>query len=163
MKRDLLRGLSMLVLVVGLTFVTAAVSAKGQGTRIVCDIPFEFVVGDRAMPAGRYEAKQVFVGGQVLLIASRDAQAAALRLANDLPTVGHDTQARMVFHRYGQRYFLAEVWNGDYGKKLQRSSREKAIERELAAITAAEECGPQPVAELTRNRYARVEILAEAH
>jgi hypothetical protein len=44
--------------------------------------------------------------------------------------------ARLVFHRYGERYFLAEVWSGldVSGRQLVKSQEERAIEQELANL-----------------------------
>ncbi|MEP6919717.1 MAG: hypothetical protein ABI967_01240 [bacterium] len=164
MKREILRGLSMLMLLVTLAFVTAVVSANGQTPGpITGNVPFEFAVGDHDMPAGQIEVRELSAAGRVLGIATRDRRASTVLLAMDLPAKPKNTQAKLVFHRYGQRYFLAEVWNGSEGKQLKTSKRERAIEREYATIIQADECGPQATRELARNRYATVEILAEAH
>lgn len=173
MKRQVLKGFSMLMLVVGLAFVTAVVSANGQTSkRIVTNIPFEFVVGDHTMPAGQYEVRPMTIGGEALLISNRDANAAVVRLATQLPAIKSNTQARLVFHCYGQRYFLAEAWSGgdSDGKLFQRSRQERAIERELAAIESKTKSSESKVeatqstseanVEVPRNRYTRVELLA---
>jgi hypothetical protein len=63
--------------------------------------------------------------------------------------------ARLVFHRYGQRYFLAEVWNGadKVGRQLMKSRDELAIERELASISSK--------SEMAQSCYETVEVLAK--
>ncbi len=155
MKKEILKGFSMLMLIVGLAFVTAVVSVKGQSSdRIVTNVPFDFVVGEKTLPAGQYTVKEVATGGRALLIAERNAKSSIIRLTNDLEPKRDKTQARMVFHRYGQHYFLAEVWNGgdSFGKQLQRSRQERAIERELAAIVSK--------SELAQSTYETVELVA---
>ena len=59
-----------------------------------------------------------------------------------------------MFHRYNNRYFLAEVWSGgdSVGRKLTRSRHERAIERELASISSK--------SEFAQSTYAIVEIAA---
>jgi hypothetical protein len=153
MKKEILKGLSMLTLIVGLAFVTAVVSANGQ-TQIVSDVPFNFVVGEKTMPAGQYSVTQLTAGSSALLIAEKNAKSSSIRLATDLEPKRSKTQARMVFHRYGQNYFLAEVWKGgdSFGKKLQRSRQERAIERELASIISK--------SELAQSTYEIVELVA---
>lgn len=155
MKREILKGSSMLMLIVGLAFVTAVVSVKGQTSdRIVCDIPFEFVVGEKTLPAGQYTAKRVTPGSRALLVAEKNAKSSIIRMTTDLEPKRDKAQARMVFHRYGQHYFLAEVWRGgdSFGEKLQRSRQERAIERELAAIVSK--------SELAQRTYEIVELVA---
>jgi hypothetical protein len=64
------------------------------------------------------------------------------------------TPARLVFHRYGERYFLAEVWNGAdrAGRQLLKSQEERAIEREFASISSNDATA--------KNTYERVEVAA---
>ncbi|MDQ3665320.1 MAG: hypothetical protein M3410_01765 [Acidobacteriota bacterium] len=47
-------------------------------------------------------------------------------------------QAKLVFRRYGQRYFLSEVWTPGQltGWQLLKSGEERAIEHQLAAISS---------------------------
>ena len=60
-----------------------------------------------------------------------------MRLSNSLPAKNGKSNPRLVFHRYGEQYFLAEIWNGDFtGRQLMRSSKEKALQRDLATIAS---------------------------
>ena len=139
MKKELLKGLTMLTLVVALALATAVVSANAQSSnKVVADIPFEFSVGYKTMPAGEYSVQAVSSAGNALLIQSRDAKTSALRLSDATEGIKNKAHARLVFHRYGERYFLAEVWNGadSTGRQLLKSLEERAIERELASIAS---------------------------
>ena len=153
MKKQIVKGFSMVVLVIGLAAVTAVVSA-GQSKLVDTNIPFDFVVGDKVLPAGQYTMRGLGIVGEAILISQKDAKASVIRLTNVLQSNSKSTQARLVFHRYGQRYFLAEVWSGgdSAGRKLFRSRQERAIERELAAIVSK--------AEFAGNTYETVELLA---
>ena len=157
MKKEVVKGFNMVLLIVVLAFASAVVSANAQSAnRVVADIPFEFVVGDRAMAVGEYTLKANGTQGNALIIQSLDAKSSAIRLTNAIErprSQGH-TKARLVFHRYGQRYFLAEVWSGadTTGRQLLKSRQERAIERELASI--------QRQGELTNGAYETVEIVA---
>lgn len=156
MKKDLLKGFTMLALIVALALATAAASANAQSSKnVVANIPFEFIAGDVAMPSGEY-ALRVTTGSGNLMIRSTDAKVAALRLTIPIEPKNHRTQARLVFHRYGQRYFLAEVWTGadSTGRQLLKSRQERAIERELASITSK--------SELAQSSYEIVEVVAVA-
>ncbi len=133
MGKQILKGFTMLMLVLGLAFVSAVVSANGQGIKQVrANIPFQFVVGDKSLPAGEYVVKPI-TGIRALAIDNRDSHASALRLTNEIMGKGKSENARLVFHRYGNRYFLAEVWMGEQkGSQLAKSREERAVERELA-------------------------------
>ena len=64
-----------------------------------------------------------------------------MRLTDPIRPNKTNEQARLVFHRYGERYFLAEVWSGSdsTGRQLMKSRQERAIERELASIQGSYE------------------------
>jgi uncharacterized protein involved in type VI secretion and phage assembly len=158
MKKELLKGVTMLMLIVVLAFATAIVSANAQSSnRVVAEIPFQFTVGDRAMPSGKYAVKATSTQGNALMIQSADAKRSAIRLTNSIESTRNKERARLVFHRYGERYFLAEVWTGasSTGQQLLKSRREAAIERELASNGSR--------SELARTKYEIVEVVATLH
>ncbi len=137
MGKQILKGFTMLMLVLGLAFVSAVVSANGQTIKQVrADIPFEFIVGDKSLPAGEYAVKPLTDNG-VIAIDNRDSHASALRMTKEIAGNRKSENARLVFHRYGNRYFLAEVWMGDRnGSQLTKSREERALERELASLAS---------------------------
>ena len=138
MKNELLRGTTMVMLVVVLAVATAAATTSAQSAnRVVADVPFEFSVGYMKMPKGEYRIQIVSSANDAVLIQTADGQTSALRLSEATDRMKNKTQARLVFHRYGERYFLAEVWSGtDTGRRLFKSLEESAIERELASIAS---------------------------
>ena len=158
MKREFLKGFTMLVLVVTLALTLAVVSANGQSTanRVVANVPFEFSVGYKTLPAGDYSVRSIISTGNGLLIQSTDGKISALRLSEATRPIKEKPKARLVFHRYGQRYFLAEVWNGvdNSGRQLTKSQEERAIASELMLASAKEN------AHATNDLYEIVEVVA---
>jgi hypothetical protein len=152
MKRQLVRGTTMLLLFVALAFVTAAASAKAQSRRSNADVPFEFVAGNKTLPAGHYNIADSTLAGEVVKISAREKEASVFAMTVRLSSKAANDQGKLVFHRYGNRYFLAEIWTGGdrEGQKLMKSREEKAIENELAIIASK--------TELPRRAYERVEI-----
>jgi hypothetical protein len=153
-KKEIVKGLAMLTLIVAIALATAVVSANGQSTRVVvADIPFEFVVGDKAMPAAEYRVRPAAALGKAILVQTADSNNAALRLTRTLEPKRNQTRARLVFHKYGRQYFLAEVWTGgdDSGRQLLKSRQERAIEREFETIASKSKSEPT---------YAIVEVMA---
>jgi hypothetical protein len=144
----------MLMLVVALALATAVASANAQSAnRIAADIPFDFSVGYKIMPAGGYTVKPVSASN-ALMIQTADGTMAAVRLSDETERAKNIPHARLVFHRYGERYFLAEVWNGfdKTGRQLLKSQEESSLESELASISAK--------SETAKNTYETVEVLA---
>ena len=83
--------------------------AQTEAARV--SVPFKFSLANRTLPAGDY---RVTINGSLLQIAAIDSNASATAM-----TVyaggGHDQDLtpRLVFHRYGDHRFLAEVWIGE--------------------------------------------------
>lgn len=148
MTKQLIKGMAMLLLLVALAFVTAVASANAQST---ANVPFDFVAGGKSMAAGKYIVSNSTSGGEIVRISSSSNETVfnlTTRLNNGRPA----QKSKLVFHRYGHRYFLAEIWKAgeSEGQKLVKSREEKAIERELASITSK--------SEFAQRGYERVEI-----
>jgi len=158
MKKELLKGFTMLMLIVALAFATAVVSVNAQSSNeVVANIPFEFTVGDQALPSGKYAVKATSPHVSALMIQSADTKCSAIRLTNSIESTKTNQRARLVFHRYGERYFLAEVWSGasNIGRNLLKSRQERAIEREVASNGFR--------SELAQSKYEIVEVVATLH
>ena len=140
MKREFLKGFTMLALMVSLALATAVVANAQSTPKIVATVPFEFSVGYKALPAGEYSVRSIASAGNGLLIQSSDGKVSALRLSDPTRRTKDRPKARLVFHRYGERYFLAEVWSGldNSGRQLLRSQEERAIESELRIASSRE-------------------------
>ena len=149
MRKEILKGFTMVVLTVALAFAAAVISANAQAsTRLSAAIPFDFAVGNQTMTSGEYSVRSITNDASGLVIRNDDTGKSALRLSNSIEPERNKTQARLVFHRYGQRYFLAEVWPGgrSEGCELLESREERAIRHEFDR--------------LARNTYETVELLA---
>jgi hypothetical protein len=122
MKIQLLRTA---VFVIGLLAVSATV-AQTRGDVIV-NVPFSFVVGNHQMQPGRYIVKPMTYG-ILRIFDSQDSENQTLASVHSVES-RTATSAKLVFHRYGDSYFLAQVWtgNGDIGRELPTSKAEKEI------------------------------------
>ena len=139
MKKEILKGLTMVTLVLAIALATAVASANAQSAKkVAADIPFAFVVGDQTLSAGEYTMKATTAPANGVMIQDASGKSETLRLTFPIEPRQNRRSARLVFHRYGQRYFLAEVWTGagNVGRHLLKSRQERAIERELATIAS---------------------------
>lgn len=154
MKKETLKAFTMLMMMVALALAAAAVPANAQSrNNMVSNIPFEFVVGDKTLPAGEYNVRAINEARDALIIQGTENGKAAMRLSNSTGELKNRAHARLVFHLYGQRYFLAQVWNGEtVGRDLSKSKQERAIERELASIPSK--------SGLAQSAYETVEVVA---
>ena len=157
MAKQIIKGMTMLLLIMAVAFVTAVASANGQSRHQVAKIPFEFVVGDKSLPAGEYDITSMTSGDQVLRIRNAEQNQSVIRLTSAISHGSPVDKGKLVFRRYADQYFLAEVWSdGDTsGRELQKSKRERALQRELASIPSK--------GEWAQSGYEIVDIAAVRH
>lgn len=123
------------ILALALTMLPLFAAAQlSSDTKIVTNVPFDFVVADKAVPAGEWILQSATDGGRTLLLNNVDAKSAVFSGA--LPEISK-TPARayaLVFHKYGDRYFLAAVKLE--GSKTMYRIRESKAEAEMLAQKA---------------------------
>ncbi len=120
----------MLTLVGVLGMLLAAGSASAQTIKVKADVPFNFIINKATLPAGEYTLMSVgSESGRTLSIRSADKQNQALVLANHVESRTACDKTKLIFNRYGDRYFLSQVWvaGNDSGHQLPRSSRETEV------------------------------------
>lgn len=138
MKKQILIAFTKLCLTVLLTFAAVA-AARAQSSTIRADIPFDFNIAGETLPAGTYIIGRLSPGAaETLLIRNRAGKASAIQFTSPVQASVAPAQAKLIFHRYGNSYFLAEVWTDgdDIGRRLLKSRSERKFERELATHPA---------------------------
>jgi hypothetical protein len=134
MKKKIFRA----ALTCGLLTVVAAATAYAQlpGTAVRATIPFDFSVRGKTLPAGDYEIRRITdqPGGLIISnlndrherILFETAPVEARKIAN---------RAEIIFERYGDSYFLSEVFAGgsQTGRELFPSREERMLKRESAS------------------------------
>ncbi len=119
MKKQFLIFFAGLLLAVG--------SAYAQSTRLVADIPFDFVMGNKTFAAGEYTIQPVGINGQVLLLRNSDSKQIQFFTPNYCSSAQPQEESKLVFNVYGNHYFLSQIWmqGHDQGRELPMSAREK--------------------------------------
>jgi hypothetical protein len=123
------------ILSFGIALVAVA-AVQAQDRTVTANVPFSFYMGRSAMPQGAYKVKELSHGAVVCL---RSADAANAVVTHQTVSKREIEPARLVFHRYGESYFLAQIWTGDgsIGQALTASPREKELAQNGAAPTLA--------------------------
>jgi hypothetical protein len=117
-----IRTIAILAISVGL----AVGVANAQSTEpITFRAPFDFVVGDQLLPAGEYTVRPVSVTG-TLSFHSADGKFNVFIHSMPLPRRDAAEKYKLVFHRYGHRYWVSEIWAPGYstGRILQQHPSE---------------------------------------
>ena len=113
-------------------FIALAVgSVQAQtGYRIQTNIPFDFTAGETSLRAGSYSVEMI--SDNALLFRSIAGKKGVLLLTRATEPGGTE-QARIIFNRYGDRYFLSQVCvsGGDVGRELHPSGAERRLAKEL--------------------------------
>jgi len=112
----------------------AAASAFGQ-QKVRADIPFEFSLANKVMPAGHYDISRT---PGMVLVRNYAARVGAFCQANSLDGgATGNPKSRLTFNRYGGKYFLAEVWTSPAtapGAGLVKSKTERETARETPDV-----------------------------
>jgi len=115
MKNTLLRVTSILALVMAFT----AVSAYGQSNikRGTFVVPFDFNVGKKVLPAGVYTVSSE---SAVVRIQSRDHKRNLVAMPYRIGTTSNP-DAKLTFQRYGDTYYLSQIWLTDgIGREIRK-------------------------------------------
>jgi hypothetical protein len=111
---------------------SAALTTKAQSSYGVrANVPFDFNVGDKTLPAGKITAREMSASSGALAISNLDKRQHAIRIAHGVSSSNQNGPAKLVFRKYGNRYYLTQVWIPGYnGMEFQKSKTERALERE---------------------------------
>jgi hypothetical protein len=136
MKKQAFKTITMLSLLLML----AAVSVNAQQLSddlFAVDVPFDFVVSDTKLPAGKYKLRRIISTSSADQLLIQNAEALVdLRTGITRPNRASEIQrkSKLVFNRYGGEYFLSQVWmaGSDTGRDLFKSQGERNRAKELA-------------------------------
>ena len=128
------------LVVVALVVLSGMAAAQRIGsTRIVAQVPFEFMVANKIVPAGEYVVQAFTMDGKTLVIRNAEAKVGLLSPSSQSEGKQDASNYALVFKHYGDRYFLS-------GIKLQGSNityrlPESKVEAELRtqSVSATEE------------------------
>ena len=111
----------MIAVVFASLFLLAPAFAQTVPIRVT--VPFDFTVGDQRLPAGEYRV--AILNDSALRVLRMDGSSVASVVTtyiNGGPN--QDPTPKLVFHRYGDRRFLSQVWTGEAGRELFASASE---------------------------------------
>jgi hypothetical protein len=107
--------------------------AQSNGVR--ANVPFDFTVGDKLLPAGTYTIKEQ--SNHVIVIKNHDKPIAMVSLVNGDYNPSPDS-GRLMFHRYGSQYFLTEILcdQANMNFRVPTSKTEKRTALQEARLSA---------------------------
>ena len=132
------KAYTVIALAVVVCSMAVAASAQNSGRRLlIANVPFQFNVGDVTFSAGEYTISQTNLASDRAVVQIRAKNGSHSLLVQMNSIVGKTADvSRLVFHRYGHKCFLAQVWiDGDSeGLSAPGSRTERATRKEMAAL-----------------------------
>jgi hypothetical protein len=124
-------------ILIGVGLLLLGTLASAQMVDLKMNVPFDFVVNGATLPSGAYTVQGKGLNRNQLFISNLEngAKTQVLSIDRISTTNGLGEEPKLVFHRYGDTYFLAQVWMaGKTGHEIPRSRGE----RELASGRSAQ-------------------------
>jgi hypothetical protein len=139
-----MKTLNTIILALGATALLGTTGLYAQTKAAVANIPFDFTVQNVTMPAGEYTWTALHgQGGQIEIRNDQTGVSALVLAPRALATYqSKDTSmGKIIFHRYGDRYFFSEVWTpSDFcgrtlPSKLERELQASRAETQMASVS----------------------------
>jgi hypothetical protein len=119
------------ILTIVLLLAVASVIVQAQERPILnATVPFAFTVENTTLPAGSYIVSTLSPYSMVIKLRSADGRKNLMILAIPSRSLEKSKTVKLVFHRFGNEYFLAQVW--EQGSAVHRDLRSGDRARELA-------------------------------
>jgi hypothetical protein len=124
-----MKNIARTTLITAALVVMALSSAYAQKRTATVNIPFTFTVDDVRMPAGEYTISST--SERVVALQHVGGPEAKIAMTNNGSSTKSDGRAKLVFHKYGNSYFLAVAWlpNSDHAREFYASPNEIQVAR----------------------------------
>ena len=121
-------------LMIAVLIATAFNSAQAQSDWLIkANVPFNFVIRDRTLPAGEYVFELVHIGGsEAIKIRSADGNITAFAPARSERAKA--SNAKLTFNRYESQFFLSQV-DGLEATATQVLAKSRVEERLIDSAT----------------------------
>lgn len=111
-----MKNIAAIVFFAATTLITAG-SATAQDASVKATVPFNFTVGELAMPSGTYTIKASSIAPRLLMLRNWDAQVNVMSLGETTDSNPRYVDV-LVFHKYGDQYFLSDIYSGGAGPNI---------------------------------------------
>lgn len=128
-------------LTIGTLASTQTAAAQGGNAVAQANIPFAFQSGNQHMPAGEYRITR----DDHLILLRGPSNAADYVLMNETVSVKAPSKGKIVFDRYGDKYFLREIWTAGKSDGLECPKSRAEKETQRANLNAQNQSAPSTV------------------
>ena len=106
------------------------------GSRVIANIPFAFIAGNKTLPAGEYTIDRPNDNEPgLLLIRGVDRNVALFVNAQNTEARHTPQKTELVFNEIGDKYFLSKIWitGDDTGREIPKPRAERELEQAASA------------------------------
>jgi hypothetical protein len=125
-----MRFIHRFIPVLALLFALATTSYAQSARRTVILIPFDFVAGEKILPAGTYRVEPVRRDSYTVWeVRSTTGRAGAVVMTSAVGSgAAEEVEPRLVFRKYAETYVLAQLWpsSDPSGREVAPSRRGRA-------------------------------------
>src|SRR5579859_8202642 len=126
--------------------IAAGVPTFAQDLSVHAHVPFAFSVSNSTFPAGDYALSEL--SQNTWVVRTRDGKRAITAAARPDGINTDESLAKLVFKKYGERYFLSKVWCAGLTTEIAEPKEERAIEIQMTSKNQK----PETVFVLASNR-----------
>lgn len=122
-----MKNYAFVALLACVALMTVAATPSHAQVLIQADVPFSFSAGSGVLPAGEYSITSISQSSALLL--SSGTRGIEMMVPQTRESRNDVAVAKLVFHRYGDEYFLAEIWTNadDAVRTLAVHPRERKL------------------------------------
>jgi hypothetical protein len=135
-RRKEMKNSKAVALAIGLIALFTVAYAQPSGT-LRANIPFQFMAGDKAMPAGEYRVEVDSAFHRMALRLADGNAALYVTIHPSQPAASAPEGSMLVFHKYGKQYFLRTAWTAGEVRGFELPA--SRAERETAKLAAPHE------------------------
>ena len=123
------------LLACGALFILAVTFSSAQTVR--ANIPFDFVAAGSSLAAGEYTLEGSGPTDEVLQMCNLDQRRCIFVIASQVASGAKNDPGKLIFNRYGDQYFLSEIWSRSLVRTLPQDRRERQLAKSGAEPVAA--------------------------
>ena len=132
-----MKKFALVALVACFAWLTVAATPAQAQVLMKVDVPFDFSAGYGVLSAGSYEVSRT--SNEAALLLSSGRRGVELMLPLTIEQRNSFEIPELVFHRYGNEYFLAEIWTSSDGtvRTLAVHPRERQLAKAGSPLQVA--------------------------
>ncbi len=119
------RGSLVRLLASGALLTLAVAFSSAQTVRV--NIPFDFSAAGSSLAAGEYTVEGRGQTDQLLQMCNLQQHRCVFVIASQVASRAQNDTGKLVFNRYGDQYFLSEIWSPSLVRTLPKSSSERQL------------------------------------